>query len=329
MEKANVIILGTGGTIAGKAGSNTDMTGYKAGEIGIQLLIDAVPEIMDIANVSGEQFCNCGSFDLTWDIVLSLSKRVNQLLNNDDVDGIVITHGTDTLEETAYFLNLTVKSNKPVVLVGAMRPATAISADGPVNLLNAVRLAGSNEAIGQGVLIAMNDQINGARDVTKTNTTHVETFKSMELGYLGYFQNGLPVFYKKTTRKHSFETEFDILKVEKLPQVDIVYSCINCNADLAKAAVESGAKGIVVAAVGHGNIHKDMIPGLAEISNNGIPVVRSTRVPNGIVSKNHLDDKYDFIAADNLNPHKARILLMLALLKTTNRAEIRKIFATY
>lgn len=155
MKKANVIILGTGGTIAGKAGSNTEMTGYKAGEIGIQSLIDAVPEILNVANVSGEQFCNCGSFDLTWDIVLALGKRVNQLLGQKDVDGIVITHGTDTLEETAFFLNLTVKSKKPVVLVGAMRPATAISADGPVNLLNAVRLAGSEEAIGQGVLIAM------------------------------------------------------------------------------------------------------------------------------------------------------------------------------
>lgn len=329
MKKANVIILGTGGTIAGKAGSNTEMTGYKAGEIGIQSLIDAVPEILNVANVSGEQFCNCGSFDLTWDIVLALGKRVNQLLGQKDVDGIVITHGTDTLEETAFFLNLTVKSKKPVVLVGAMRPATAISADGPVNLLNAVRLAGSEEAIGQGVLIAMNDQINGARDVTKTNTTHVETFKSVELGYLGYFQNGAPVFYKKTTRKHTYQTEFDIMEVEKLPQVDIVYSYINCNAELAKAAVESGAKGIVVASFGHGNIHKDMIPGLAEIAASGIPVVRSSRVPNGIVSKNYLDDKCGFIAADSFNPQKARFLLMLALLKTTDKDEIRRIFATY
>lgn len=329
MFKPNVLILGTGGTIAGRAQSNTEMTGYKAGELGIQTLIDAVPEMLEIANVSGEQFCNIGSFDMTWDIILSLSKKINSLLALDSVDGIVITHGTDTLEETAYFLNLTVKSPKPVVIIGAMRPATAISADGPINLLNAVKLAGSKEAIGQGVLIAMNDQINGARDATKTNTTHVETFKSLELGYLGYFQNGEPKFYKQSMRKHTYKSEFDITKVEKLPKVDIIYEYINCNSDLAEAAVAQGANGIVVAALGHGNIHKDMIPGLARISQKGVPIVRSSRVGNGIVSKNYLDDKYGFIAADSLNPQKARILLMLSLLKTTNSTEIRRIFAEY
>lgn len=171
MRKPKVVILGTGGTIAGKAGSNTEMTGYQAGEIGIQTLINAVPEMLEVADVTGEQFCNIGSFDMIDDIWLRLSRRVSELLQQLEVDGIVITHGTDTLEETAYFLNLTVKSEKPVVLVGAMRPATAMSADGPVNLLNAVALAGSQEAVGKGVLIAMNDQINGARDATKTNTT--------------------------------------------------------------------------------------------------------------------------------------------------------------
>lgn len=329
MSKPNVVILGTGGTIAGKAQSNTEMTGYKAGELGIQTLIDAVPEMLEIANISGEQFCNIGSFDMTWDIILSLSKKVNALLARDDVDGVVITHGTDTLEETAYFLNLTVQSKKPVVVIGAMRPATAISADGPVNLLNAVKLAASKEAIGQGVLIAMNDQINGARDATKTNTTHVETFKSFELGYLGYFQNGEPKFYKQSMRKHTFQSEFNILNVESLPKVDVVYEYINCNADLAKSAVNLGAQGIVVAALGHGSIHKDMIPGLAEISQKGIPVVRSSRVGNGIVSKNYLDEKFGFVAGDTLNPQKARILLMLALLKTNDPNEIRRIFAEY
>ena len=329
MIKPNVIILGTGGTIAGKAQSNTEMTGYKAGELGIQTLIDAVPEMLEIANVSGEQFCNIGSFDMTWDIILSLSKKINTLLSNDNVDGVVITHGTDTLEETAYFLNLTIKSKKPVVIIGAMRPATAISADGPVNLLNAVKLAASKEAIGQGVLIAMNDQINSARDATKTNTTHVETFKSFELGYLGYFQNGEPKFYRQSTRKHTYQSEFDIMHVSTLPKVDIIYEYINCNSDLAKAAVNLGANGLVIAALGHGNIHKDMIPGLELISQKGIPVVRSSRVGNGIVSKNYLDDKCGFIAADSLNPQKARILLMLALLKTTEKDEIRRIFSEY
>ena len=187
-ELPNVVILATGGTIAGRGGSATQMTGYNPGEIGVQILINAVPEIKQYANVSGEQVANIGSFAMTHEVWLKLAKRVNELLASPAVDGIVITHGTDTLEETAYFLNLVVKSDKPVVLVGAMRPATAISADGPVNLLNAVRLAGSPKARGKGVLVGMNDQINGARDVTKTNTTHVETFKSWELGYLGYIR---------------------------------------------------------------------------------------------------------------------------------------------
>ena len=285
MRKPKVVILGTGGTIAGRAGSNTEMTGYQAGEIGIQTLINAVPEMLEVADVTGEQFCNIGSFDMIDDIWLRSSRRVSELLQQPEVDGIVITHGTDTLEETAYFLNLTVKSEKPVVLVGAMRPATAMSADGPVNLLNAVALAGSQEAVGKGVLIAMNDQINGARDATKTNTTHVETFKSWELGYLGYFQNGKPIFYKASLRRHTAAAEFDISKVTALPRVDIVYLHVNCDDILVRAAVSAGALGIVIAAFGHGNLHINIKPALIKIARSGIPVVRSTRVGNGIVSR--------------------------------------------
>ena len=329
MRKPKVVILGTGGTIAGKAGSNTEMTGYQAGELGIQTLIDAVPEMLEAADVTGEQFCNIGSFDMTNDIWLSLSRRVNELLQQQDVDGVVITHGTDTLEETAYFLNLTVKSSKPVVLVGAMRPATAMSADGPVNLLNAVTLAGSQEAVGKGVLIAMNDQINGARDATKTNTTHVETFKSWELGYLGYFQNGRPVFYKTSLRRHTAAAEFDVSKVTALPRVDIIYLHVNCDAVLAQAAVAAGAQGLVVAAFGHGNLHIDMKPALIKIAQSGIPVVRSTRVGNGIVSRIATDDENKFIVADSLNPQKARILLQLALLTTKEPEEIQRMFNEY
>ena len=185
----NVSILATGGTIAGSAASNTQMTGYKAGSIGIQTLINAVPAMKQYANISGEQICNIDSANMTSDIQLKLAKRVNELLARSDVNGIVITHGTDTLEETAYFLNLTVKSDKPVVLVGAMRPATAISADGPLNLLNAVKVATSKEAAGKGVLVILNDEINGARDVTKMNTTNVDTFHAPILGALGMVKN--------------------------------------------------------------------------------------------------------------------------------------------
>lgn len=167
VSKPNVVILATGGTIAGSAASNTQMTGYKAGALGIDVLLQAVPEIHKVANVKGEQISNIGSESMNNKIWLKLAKRINELLAKPDVDGIVITHGTDTLEETAYFLNLVTKSDKPVVIIGAMRPATAISADGPVNILNAVNLAASKDAKGRGVLIAMNDNINGARDVQK------------------------------------------------------------------------------------------------------------------------------------------------------------------
>lgn len=189
-EKPNVYILATGGTIAGSAASNTQMTGYKAGALGVQTLLNAVPEIQKVANCMGEQIASIGSESMTVEIWLKLANRINELLARKDVDGIVITHGTDTLEETAYFLNLVVKSDKPVVIVGAMRPATAISADGPVNILNAVTLAADESARNRGVMIAMNDNINGARDVQKSNTLRVDTFVSPELGYLGYFEGG-------------------------------------------------------------------------------------------------------------------------------------------
>ncbi len=328
-ELPNVVILATGGTIAGRGGSATQMTGYNPGEIGVQILINAVPEIKQYANVSGEQVANIGSFAMTHEVWLKLAKRVNELLASPTVDGIVITHGTDTLEETAYFLNLVVKSDKPVVLVGAMRPATAISADGPVNLLNAVRLAGSPKARGKGVLVGMNDQINGARDVTKTNTTHVETFKSWELGYLGYIQNGEPYFYRDTTRKHTVMSEFDVSGLTELPYVEILYGHVNGDKTLVNALLEANVKGIVHAGMGHGSIFPATRDALAEAVKKGIPVVKSSRVGNGMVTRVAEDDKYGFIAADTLNPQKARILLMLALTKTNDPAMIQRIFDEY
>jgi len=325
----NVKILATGGTIAGKGASATQMVGYDPGQIGVQVLIEAVPEMKEFANVSGEQVANIGSFAMTHEIWLKIAKRVNELLAGSDTDGIVITHGTDTLEETAYFLNLVVKSEKPVVLVGAMRPATAISADGPVNLLNAVRLAGSREARGKGVLVAMNDQINAARDVTKTNTTHVETFKAPELGYLGYFQNGVPCFYRETNRKHTYKSEFDVRDLTALPYVEILYGHVNGDAVLVNALLAAGVKGIVHAGMGHGSIFPVTRDALGEAVKKGIPVVKSSRVGNGIVSRIAEDDKFGFIAADTLNVQKARILLMLALTKTTDLKEIQRMFNEY
>ena len=229
---------------------------------------------------------------------MKLAKRVNELLTQDDVDGIVITHGTDSIEETACFLNLVVKSRKPVVIVGAMRPSTAISADGPVNLYNAVTLAGSEEAVGKGVLVVLNDQVNGARDVTKTNTANADTFLSGELGFLGYMQDNKPHFYRLSTRKHTTDTEFDVSKLESLSQVDIVYGYANMNRIPIDAFVAAGDKGIVHAGVGDGSLARPAVePALIEARKKGVIIVRSSRVGNGIVARNGeaKDDDLDFV----------------------------------
>ena len=226
-------------------------TGYKAGALGIDVLINAVPEIKNFANVTGEQVASLDSKDMSDDVWLKLSKRVNELLAQRDVDGIVITHGTDTLEETAYFLNLTVNSKKPVVITGAMRPATAISADGPMNLLNAVRLASDPASRDRGVLVCLNDQIDSARNVTKTHTTSVDTFKS-PLGPIGFMNDGHPTFYNQVDRRHAGNTEFDVRNAASLPYVKIIYSHANDDALFVDAAINAGVKGIIYAGTGNG-----------------------------------------------------------------------------
>ncbi|MCD8340440.1 MAG: asparaginase [Burkholderiales bacterium] len=329
-EKPNVVILATGGTIAGAAADKTNTTTYKAGALGIDTLLAAVPEIHDVANVKGEQVAQISSNSMTTEIWLKLAKRINELLKNPDVDGIVITHGTDTLEETAYFLNLVTKSDKPVILVGAMRPATAISADGPLNLLNAVKLASDKDAKGKGVLIVLNDTINGARDATKTNTLRVDTFQSPELGYLGYMEGGKPVFYKQTTRKHTNETEFDVTDLNDLPRVDIIYSHVDDDGKMAEAAVAAGAKGIVHAGTGNGSIHGRTAPALYEASKKGIPVVRSSHASNGPTIENSAAyTENGLIDSGTLNPQKARILLQLGLTKTNDPAKLSEMFKKY
>jgi len=238
----NVMILATGGgTIAGTGATSTTTVGYTAATVGVERLIAAVPELKKVADVKGEQVFQIASENMSNDYWLKLAKRVNTLLAQKDVDGIVITHGTDTIEETAYFLNLVVKSRKPVVIVGAMRPSTALSADGPINLYNAVVLAGSREAVGKGVLVALNDQINAAREVTKTNTSTLDTFKTPELGLLGYMQDNKPIFYRQSTRKHTADTEFDVMHLDLLPQVDIVYGYANVNRIAVDAFMAAGA----------------------------------------------------------------------------------------
>lgn len=328
--KPNIVILATGGTIAGSAASNTATTGYHAGDLGVDSLINSVPAVKDYANISGKQFCNIDSKDMTSNIWLKLANEINSILAQKNVDGIVITHGTDTLEETAYFLNLVVKSKKPVVLVGSMRPATAISPDGPMNLLDAVRVASSKQAINKGVLVVMNDEINAARDVTKTNTLSTSTFKSPELGVLGYVEAGNTTFYRNSTRRNTINSEFSLKNITELPKVVIIYGHADGENELINAAISANVKGIIYAGTGNGSVHKYDEAALKKATQRNIIVVRSSHVGNGAVinaEQSYIDNH--FLNAGTLNPQKARILLQLALTKTNDRSQIQKIFDEY
>jgi L-asparaginase len=332
--RPRVWVLSTGGTIAGTGSSPTDLSNYKAGTLLGQALVDAVPQIKQIADVRVEQVANIVSSDITLDIWLKLAQRINRILAEDPgVAGIVVTHGTNTLEETAYFLNLTVKSDRPVVLVGSMRPATAISADGPLNLLNAVRTAIARDARGKGAMVVMNDEINGARDVTKTNTYRVETFRSPELGVLGYVDEDKVAFYRASTRRHTVDSEFDVSALTQLPKVDIVYSYVEPDTAMIEAVVAAKAKGLVLAGTGAGALstfEKAAVAALSTLPAAARPViVRSSRVGNGRVMGRPEFDAIGTLPGDNLNPQKARILLMLALTKTTDPKEIRRMFDQY
>jgi L-asparaginase len=330
MSLSNIYILATGGTIAGQGGSTTAPS-YQAGAIGVQNLIDAVPEMKQLANVTGEQVVNIGSYDMNDAIWLKLAKRANELLASDDVDGIVVTHGTDTLEETAYFLDLVVKSDKPVVVVGAMRPASAMSADGPFNLYNAVLVASDANSKGRGVLVVLNDVVWDARDVTKTITTQVETFRSVNFGALGLIHSGHVDYQRRVERLHTYQTEFDISALNALPKVDILFSYANASAAPARALIEEGAQGIVTAGVGNGTMYRDIFEALKEARKRGIVVVRSSRVGSGTVPQesgvNYSD--FGFFASGTLNPQKSRVLLQLALTRTQDVEAIKKMFDKY
>ena len=325
-QKPNIHILATGGTIAGTGGSATS-TNYTAGQVAISTLLDAVPELKDIANVTGEQIVRIASQDMSDEVWLILAKKINQLLKRPDIDGIVITHGTDTMEETAYFLNLTVKSNKPVVLVGAMRPSTALSADGPLNLYNAVVTAGAKESIGKGVLIAMNGLILGAESAIKMNTIDVQTFQAPNSGALGYIFNGKVFYNQAPLKKHTTQSVFDVTNLNSLPKVGIVYSYSNIDPDMVTPLLHHDYKGIIHAGVGNGNFHKNILPVLLEARKKGILVVRSSRVPTGPTTMDaEVDDtQYQFIASQELNPQKSRVLLILGLTKTNDWKQIQTV----
>ena len=328
--KPTIYILATGGTIAG-SGSGALDTSYTSGTVTVDKLIAAVPEINKIATIKGEQISNIGSQEMNNEVWFKLANRVNELLTSGKADGIVITHGTDTMEETAYFLNLVVKSDKPIVMVGAMRNSGSLSADGPLNIYNAVNVAMCKKAVGKGVMVVMNDEIHAAREVTKTNTTAVDTFKSPNSGKIGTVFYGNVKFYMNPVRKHTVNSAFDITKIKELPRVDIIYSHSNDNPDFVNLAVKNGAKGIINAGMGNGNPFPSALEALGEAVKGGVVVVRDSRVGNGETTLNgEVDDgKYGFLASDNLNAQKARVLLMLALTQTTDKAKIQELFLTH
>jgi L-asparaginase len=328
--KVKVVVLATGGTIAGSAESAIQAD-YTSGRVTVDAMVAAVPQIQGLARVRGEQLANVGSQDITFAIMITLANRINEVLAENYNHGVVVTHGTDTMEETAHFLNLTVAGRKPVVMTGAMRPATAISADGPLNLYNAVAVAADPQAAGRGVLVVMNDRIHGAHSLTKSNTTSVETFISPVNGLIGTVNYGRTEYFRRPFRKHTFNSEFSLNGVNVLPRVDIVYACADMPPDLIDASVERGARGIVIAGDGNGNMNAATIERAGRAAAGGIRIVRSSRVSTGKVSRNVEidDDRLGFIASDELNPAKSRILLMLALTKERSLEEIQRLFYEY
>jgi L-asparaginase len=326
----NVVVLATGGTIAGAAGSDVQAA-YTSGQVGVEQLLAAVPQAKKLAALRGEQISNIGSQDMNDEVWLKLARRVNELVAQPDVDGVVITHGTDTIEETGYFLNLVVKSKKPVVMTAAMRPSTALSADGPLNFFNAVAVAANKEAAGRGVLVVVNDWIHGASSLTKTSTTAVQTFLSPLRGLVGTVAYGEAEFYRGPVGKSTLDSEFSLDGVTALPRVDIVMAHENMDGAIIDAAAAAGAKGIVVAGVGNGNMTKAGLDALAAQAKKGVVCVRSSRVATGRVGRNVEvdDDELGLVASDDLNPQKARVLLRLALLKPRSLAEVQRLFVEY
>jgi L-asparaginase len=325
-----VHLIATGGTIAGEAGSEVD-AGYRSGAVALDGLVKAVSGLRSLATLTGEQLAQVGSQDMNDELWLRLESRVNALFAADEADGVVITHGTDTAEETGYFLHLVVKSDRPVVLTGAMRPSTSLSADGPLNLFNAVAVAADPAARGRGAIVVLNDDLHSARDVTKSNTTDVQTFISPGPGLLGTARYGSIRYFRRPTQRHTSDSEFLLDGVDHLPRVDILYAHAGMPHDLVAASVSLGARGIVMAGMGNGNVSSATADALADAASHGVVVVRSTRVVSGDVGRNieMNDDALGLIASDQLNPQKSRVLLQLCLARGFGRTAIQDAFYRY
>ena len=328
-----VYLFGTGGTISFVAESRTDFANYsyQGRQLTIQEMLARVPEAQDVAEVLPEQVINVGSTEVYPNHWLTLANRINQQLSADaTAAGVAVTHGTATLEETAYFLNLTVLDSRPVAVTGAMRPPSAMGTDADNNLLDAIRIASSPGAAGRGALVVLNNEIQSARDVTKTDSYRVETFQSGHMGFLGYSDSdGQVVFYRRSERRHTSDSEFDVSAVDELPQVEIAYAYAGVDGIVVDALVAAGVKGIVAAGLGSGGSPSTFMAALRRAVAAGIPVVISTQVGTGRVLQTRRFVEEGYIVADNLHPKKARILLMLGLTRTLDPAELQRMMLEY
>lgn len=330
--KPRVAVIGTGGTIASLGRGPLDISDYSAaGNIMAgDALVARVPELAEVAEVQAVPFRNIASTQLGWREWKAMLRIADGLVARDPkLAGIVITHGTATLEETAYFLSLTAKVPVPIVVLGAQRPASALSGDGPLNLVNAVRVAASPQARGLGALVVMNDEIHAAREVTKTSTQRLQTFRTADFGVLGHADADGLHFYRRPLRRLAPDTEFDVRRRQALPRVDIAYAYADADGTAVRAYLTAEARGIVVAGFAPAGGPAAMMEALDEAVAAGVPVVMATRAGSGRVPPLTTLKKRGFIPADNLTPQKARILLALALTVTRKPADIVRIFATY
>jgi L-asparaginase len=332
-SKPLVYVIGTGGTISSIGESRTDFIDYSYADrhYTIDEMLARVPEIDGYATVRAEQLLNVYSGEISPAHWVDLARRANGIFGEaPDAAGIAITHGTATLEETAYFLNLTVKSGKPVVVTGAMRPSTALSNDADLNLADSVRVAASPAAAGRGVLVVLNNQIQAARDVTKSSTSRLDTFRSSDLGFLGYADSdGEVVFYRNPTRAHTEHTEFDVGSLRTLPRVDIALAYAGADGTSVAALAGAGCAGLVAAGLGSGSAPRAFLDALTAVARGGVPVVIASQSGSGRVMMRRALIERGFVVADNLLPRKARILLMLALTRTRDPVEIQRMMLTY
>lgn len=325
-----IAVVATGGTIAGAGTGDGASAAYRSAVVSADDLLAAVPGLQRLAALQAEQLFQIDSADFTDDKLLQLAQRVAALCARDDVDGVVVTHGTDTMEESAYFLHLTVQSAKPIVFTGSMRPGTAPGADGPANLLHAVAVAAHASSAGRGVLVVMNEEIHSARDVAKVHSLRLDAFASPH-GALGAVVEGAPCWYRAVARPHTTQSEFDITAIDTLPLVGVVMGHGNMRREVFDVWVAAGARAIVHAGFGGGTVPEYLKLLFTELCARGVPVVRCSRVGAGPVIRNANfdDDACGSIAADDQNPPRVRLLAALALTRTQDVHELQRMFDRY